>query len=67
MKDRKRVFLVVSHAPSASPKEAYRQLVKVIGAIWQRAGGDSAWRLETVPPIPFRRSWGVHVAIFSRT
>jgi|GEM_PF-1990790 len=67
VKDRKRVFLVVSHAPTSSPLEAYRRLTTVIGAIWQRASAGTPWRLETVPPIPFRRSWGVHVAIFNRT
>lgn len=64
VKDRKRVFLVVSHAPTATPAEAHRRLFNVIGAIWYRAGMK---QFEAPPPIPFRRSWGVHVAIFSRT
>jgi len=64
VKARKRVFLVVSHAPTASPLEAAQRLASVIGALWYR--DDPTSKFTFVPPIPFRRSWGVHVAIFDR-
>ncbi len=64
LRDRKRVFLVVSHAPSLPPEAVYERIYKVVGAAWHAAGagGFEASRL-----IPLQRSWGIHVAIFRRT
>jgi hypothetical protein len=64
VKGRKRVFLVISHAPTLTPRQVYERLFKVIGALWYREGAKG---MESAPPIPLKRSWGVHVAIFNRT
>jgi hypothetical protein len=53
-----RVFLIVSHAVDRDPDHAYRSLHAGLERLW---GG-----VETVPPIPFLRSWSVYVSVFSR-
>jgi 4-amino-4-deoxy-L-arabinose transferase-like glycosyltransferase len=59
----RRVALVLSHTGDISPQAAFAQVFKALGAAWHAAGAEG---IEAIPPIPLKRSWGVHVALFRR-
>lgn len=59
----RRVALILSHTGEQEPKALFHAFYKALGAGWLAAGADG---FEAIPPFPFRRSWGIHVAFFRR-
>ena len=58
------MFLILAHEETAHPDDWFHVLGQVLGPLWMREGAGS---FRAIPPILFRRSWGVRVAIFDRS
>ena len=61
---RRRVFLVLAHEHTKDPDHYVGVLREVLLGLWAR--GES-WEFQVVGPVLFHFSWGVRVAVFSRS
>jgi hypothetical protein len=63
LRARRRVFLVLAHEETDDPDQYFVALRGAIASLWLVEGSTG---LTSIPPVEFRRSWGVRVAIFDR-
>jgi hypothetical protein len=63
LRGKKRVFLVLAHEETADPDAWFVAMRAALGVIWAEEGAPS---LLAIPPVEFRRSWGVRFAVFDR-
>jgi hypothetical protein len=61
---RRRIFLVLAHEETPDPDDYYKALRAAL--VLQGAAGSGS-SLSWIPPILFDRSWGVRVAVFTRS
>lgn len=64
LRDRRRVFLLLSHETTPDPDHYVRVLGRVLGRVWLSEGAGG---IRIVGPVLFDLSWGVRVAVFTRS
>jgi hypothetical protein len=62
LRSARRVFLVMSRHETEDPDHYYAVLLDVLGRVWGLAELG-----PVIPPIEFRVSWGIRVAVFTRS
>jgi hypothetical protein len=61
---RSRVFLVLAHEHTEDPDHYFEVLRRLLLELWAK---DGSWSFQAVGPVLFHFSWGVRVAVFSRS